>query len=129
MTAENTAGDGPSIGPVTLRVEWLAGPPRLQSRVHVRTIQVPAAAGVIGLTFARFIGAWGSTRPLPAASLWVFYLLQRVALVYAYPFAALAFVLVPFGAAAFFGKRLSSGVLIGTALIVAGICVTGLSRS
>ena len=89
----------------------------------------PAAAGVTALTFARFIGAWGSTRPLPAASLWVFYLLQRVALVYAYPFAALAFVLVPFGAAAFFGKRLSSGVLIGTALIVAGICVTGLSRS
>jgi drug/metabolite transporter (DMT)-like permease len=61
-----------------------------------------------------------------ATLLWVF-LLQRVALTHAYPFAALAFVLVPFGAAAFFGERLSSGVLIGTALIVIGICVTGLS--
>jgi drug/metabolite transporter (DMT)-like permease len=63
-----------------------------------------------------------------ATLLWV-YLLQRVALTYAYPFAALAFVLVPFGAAAFFDERLSSGVLAGAALIVAGICVTGLFRS
>jgi drug/metabolite transporter (DMT)-like permease len=62
-----------------------------------------------------------------ATLLWVF-LLQRVALVHAYPFAALAFVLVPFGAAAFFGERLSGGVLLGTALIVAGIAVTGLAR-
>ena len=59
-----------------------------------------------------------------ATLLWV-YLLQRIALVYAYP----AFVLVPFGAATFFGERLSVGILIGAALIVAGICVTGLSRS
>lgn len=63
------------------------------------------------------------------ATLWWVFLLQRVALTHAYPFAALAFVLVPFGAAAFFGERLSGGVLIGAALIVAGICVTGLSRS
>ena len=63
-----------------------------------------------------------------ATLLWV-YLLQRIALVYAYPFAALAFVLVPFGAATFFGERLSVGIPIGAALIVAGICVTGLSRS
>jgi drug/metabolite transporter (DMT)-like permease len=63
-----------------------------------------------------------------ATLLWVF-LLQRVALTYAYPFAALAFVLVPFGAAAVFGERLSNGVLIGAALIVTGICVTGIFRS
>ena len=62
-----------------------------------------------------------------ATLLWVF-LLQRVALTYAYPFVALAFVLVPLGAAAFFGERLSVGFFVGTALIVAGICVTGLSR-
>ena len=63
-----------------------------------------------------------------ATLLWVF-LLQRVPLSYAYPFAALAFVLVPFGAAAFFGERLSGGVWVGTTLIVVGVCVTGLSRS
>jgi drug/metabolite transporter (DMT)-like permease len=60
-----------------------------------------------------------------ATLLWVF-LLQRVALAHAYPFAALAFVLVPFGAAAVFGERLSSGVLVGAALIVAGICISGI---
>ena len=63
-----------------------------------------------------------------ATLLWVF-LLQRVALTYAYPFAAIAFVLVPFGAAVFFDERLTIGILVGTALIVLGICVTGLSRS
>jgi drug/metabolite transporter (DMT)-like permease len=63
-----------------------------------------------------------------ATLLWVF-LLQRVALAHAYPFAALAFVLVPFGAAAVFGERLSSGVLVGAALIVAGICISGIFRS
>jgi uncharacterized membrane protein len=52
-----------------------------------------------------------------------------VALTYAYPFAAIAFVLVPFGAAVFFDERLTIGILVGTALIVLGICVTGLSRS
>jgi drug/metabolite transporter (DMT)-like permease len=62
-----------------------------------------------------------------ATLLWVF-LLQRVALIHAYPFAALAFVLVPFGAAAFLGERLSGGVLLGSVLIVAGIAVTGLAR-
>lgn len=62
-----------------------------------------------------------------ATLLWVI-LLQRVALTYAYPFAALAFVLVPLGAAAFLGERLSTGVLAGAALIVAGIWVSGLSH-
>jgi drug/metabolite transporter (DMT)-like permease len=63
-----------------------------------------------------------------ATLLWV-YLLQRVALSHAYPFAALAFVLVPFGAAAFLGERLSGGILLGAALIVTGICVSGFSRN
>ncbi len=58
-----------------------------------------------------------------ATLLWIL-MLQRVALINAYPFAALAFVLVPLGAAAFFGERLSANVYIGTALIVVGICVT-----
>jgi drug/metabolite transporter (DMT)-like permease len=63
-----------------------------------------------------------------ATLLWV-YPLQRVALSHAYPFAALAFVLVPFGAAAFLGERLSGGILLGAALIVTGICVSGFSRN
>jgi drug/metabolite transporter (DMT)-like permease len=63
-----------------------------------------------------------------ATLLWVF-LLQRVPLSHAYPFAALAFVLVPVGAAVFFGERLSGTFLVGAALIVVGICVTGLSRN
>lgn len=61
-----------------------------------------------------------------ATVLWIF-LLQRVALMHAYPFAALAFVLVPIGASVFFGERLSPGIILGTALIVIGICVTVVS--
>jgi multidrug transporter EmrE-like cation transporter len=61
-----------------------------------------------------------------ATLLWIF-MLQRVALMHAYPFAALAFVLVPIGASTFFGERLSGGVVIGTGLIVLGICVTVVS--
>ncbi len=62
-----------------------------------------------------------------ATLLWI-YLLQRVPLSEAYPFAALAFVLVPLGAAALFGERLSSAHFVGSALIVAGICVIGLAQ-
>ena len=63
-----------------------------------------------------------------ATLLWIL-MLQRVPLSHAYPFAALAFVLVPIGAAAFFGERLSTGLVVGTALIVLGIGVTVASRS
>jgi drug/metabolite transporter (DMT)-like permease len=61
-----------------------------------------------------------------ATVLWIF-MLQRVELMHAYPFAALAFVLVPMGAWAFFGERLSLGVMVGTVFIVIGICVTVVS--
>jgi drug/metabolite transporter (DMT)-like permease len=61
-----------------------------------------------------------------ATLLWIF-VLQRIALIHAYPFAALGFVLVPVGASIFFGERLSIGVLVGSALIVTGICVTAMS--
>ena len=61
-----------------------------------------------------------------ATVLWIF-MLQRVELMHAYPFAALAFVLVPMGASAFFGERLSLGVMVGTVFIVIGICVTVVS--
>jgi drug/metabolite transporter (DMT)-like permease len=61
-----------------------------------------------------------------ATLLWIF-VLQRIALIHAYPFAALGFVLVPVGASIFFGERLSIGVLVGSGLIVTGICVTAMS--
>jgi drug/metabolite transporter (DMT)-like permease len=63
-----------------------------------------------------------------ATLLWIF-LLQRVALSHAYPFAALAFVLVPLGAALFFGERLSSGFFVGSALIAVGIWLTVLAQA
>jgi len=61
-----------------------------------------------------------------ATVLWIC-MLQRVELMHAYPFAALAFVLVPIGASAFLGERLSLGVMVGTLFIVIGICVTVVS--
>jgi drug/metabolite transporter (DMT)-like permease len=58
-----------------------------------------------------------------ATLLWIC-MLQRVALMHAYPFAALAFVFVPLGASAFLGERLTPGIVLGTILIVVGIGVT-----
>jgi drug/metabolite transporter (DMT)-like permease len=63
-----------------------------------------------------------------ATLLWI-YLLQRVALVHAYPFAALAFVLVPIGAVMFFGERVSGTFMVGALFIVIGICMTALSQN
>lgn len=55
-----------------------------------------------------------------ATLLWV-WLLQWVPLSHAYAFAALAFVLVPFAAAAVFGEAITTGLIVGSVLIVAGI--------
>ena len=63
-----------------------------------------------------------------ATVLWVA-LLQRVPLSYAYPFIALAFVLVPLGAAAFLGERLSLNFFLGSALIIGGIWLTTATRT
>lgn len=58
-----------------------------------------------------------------ATLLWT-WILRSTPLSVAYPFAALAFVLVPVLAAAVFGEALTARVLIGAALIVAGIVVS-----
>jgi undecaprenyl phosphate-alpha-L-ara4N flippase subunit ArnE len=54
--------------------------------------------------------------------LWV-WLLTQVALVYAYPFAALAFVFTPLLAVLFLHEGVSAGYLLGSALVVGGLLV------
>jgi drug/metabolite transporter (DMT)-like permease len=53
-------------------------------------------------------------------------LLRSVPLSRVYPYAALAFVLVPFFSWLFFGERIGATYLLGVAFIVAGVVVTGL---
>jgi len=59
---------------------------------------------------------------LAATFLWIF-ALREIPLSSAYPFMALAFVLVPAGAMFFFGESLDLRYFIGLALILAGIAV------
>jgi drug/metabolite transporter (DMT)-like permease len=59
--------------------------------------------------------------------LWI-YLLQRLPLSRAYPFVAVAFILVPAAASVAFGERLSLRFLAGAALIVAGVWLAGFER-
>ena len=54
--------------------------------------------------------------------LWV-WLLTQVALVYAYPFAALAFVFTPLLAALILHESVGAGYLFGSALVIGGLLV------
>ena len=60
-----------------------------------------------------------------ATLLWT-YLLTKIPLTVAYPFAALAFVFVPLGARFFLGEQLSLRYGIGMGLILAGILCTSI---
>jgi multidrug transporter EmrE-like cation transporter len=60
--------------------------------------------------------------------LWL-WLLQKIPLTIAYPFAALAFLLVPIGAWIFFREPLNLRYLLGVCLILAGVIVTTTSRA
>jgi multidrug transporter EmrE-like cation transporter len=60
--------------------------------------------------------------------LWL-WLLQKIPLTIAYPFAALAFLLVPIGAWIFFREPLNLRYLLGVCLILAGVIVTTTSRT
>lgn len=62
---------------------------------------------------------------LVAIVLWVI-VLQKIPLSVAYPFAALAFVIVPFFSWAVYGENVNMAHIIGTALILAGIAVISL---
>lgn len=58
------------------------------------------------------------------AWIWV---LRNAALKTAYPFMALAFVIVPIGAVYFFGERITPVYWAGAVLIVLGVIVTAMS--
>ena len=62
-----------------------------------------------------------------ATFLWL-WLLQRIPLTTAYPFAALAFVLVPLGGWLFFDESVNLKYVGGVALILSGVLLTSLSR-
>ncbi|ALN62943.1 putative membrane protein [Lysobacter antibioticus] len=49
--------------------------------------------------------------------------LTKLDLSRAYPFTALSFILILISSAFFFGDTLSLGKMIGTALIIGGVCV------
>ena len=59
--------------------------------------------------------------------LWIV-VLQDVPLTRAYPFMSLGFVLTPLAAVIFFGEAVDLRYLLGTALILAGIYLTGIPR-
>jgi drug/metabolite transporter (DMT)-like permease len=59
--------------------------------------------------------------------LWL-WLLQKIPLTTAYPFAALAFLLVPFGGWLFFKEPLNGKYMIGVAFILGGVILTSTSR-
>ena len=63
-----------------------------------------------------------------ATFLWL-WLLQKIPLTTAYPFAALAFVLVPLGGWLFFNESINLKYIGGVSLILAGVILTSLSRS
>ena len=62
-----------------------------------------------------------------ATFLWL-WLLQKIPLTTAYPFAALAFVLVPLGGWLFFDESVNIKYIGGVSLILAGVLLTSLSR-
>jgi len=62
-----------------------------------------------------------------ATLLWI-YVLRTVPLTKAYPFMALSFVIVPIGSILFFSEQVRLQYVIGTALIVAGVVITTLSK-
>lgn len=57
---------------------------------------------------------------MSATLLWIF-ALREVPLSKAYPFMALAFVLVPIGAVFFFGETIGLRYFVGLALVIAGV--------
>jgi drug/metabolite transporter (DMT)-like permease len=71
---------------------------------------------VYGLAVAAFTIYCGAT------FLWI-YVLRYVALSKAYQFMALSFVIIPVASYIFFQERLTIGLILGSLLIVLGICV------
>lgn len=91
--------------------------------------QVPHVQGLNGWFTLLFQPVILSALTLYGAStlLWL-WLLQRIPLTTAYPFAALAFLLVPFGGWLIFNESLNGKYLIGVACILGGVILTSTSR-
>ena len=68
---------------------------------------------------------WVALLPYATATVLWLYLLQQVPLSRAYPFSALAFVVVPLLAAALFGEVLSLRLMLGCGMILLGVWLVG----
>ncbi len=77
------------------------------------------------MTDSRYLA--GLVAALLASFCWLF-AIKETALSVAYPFMALSFILVPLGSAWLFGDRLTTGQLLGGALIVAGVTLNAVPR-
>lgn len=100
---------------------------KARSLTYMRTI---SAADSVSYLLAMFTDVWALSGWASAVLAGCFWMLaiQNSDLGYAYPFMALSFVLVPIGAAIFFGEPLPLSQLAGLALIVGGVTVSTLSR-
>jgi len=85
----------------------------------------PALTGLAGVfALAQNIWAWFAMTLYGSATfLWIL-ILQRVPITLAYPFVALGFVLVPFGAWLLFREPITSKYAVGVFFILCGIFIT-----
>ena len=113
------------IGLVTFAASMATG----QVLFKLGALKAPPAEGLGGWAVLVLQPVVIAALTLYAAStlLWL-WLLQRIPLTTAYPFAALAFLLVPFGGWLFFKEPLNARYLLGVGLILSGVIVTSASR-
>ena len=113
------------IGLVTFAASMATG----QILFKLGALKTPPVEGIQGWIQLIFQPVVIAALCLYAAStlLWL-WLLQRIPLTTAYPFAALAFLLVPFGGWLIFKEPLNGRYLMGVGLILAGVILTSASR-
>lgn len=112
-------------------------------RAMMATLAVVLALAVGQLLFKATALAWSAEKTLfstrvmmrllpslmvygVATLAWI-WVLRNAPLKTAYPFMALAFVIVPIGASFFFGERITLLYGVGAALIMVGVMITALS--
>lgn len=113
-------------------------------RVIMATLAVVMALAVGQLLFKSTAMAWSAEKTLfsmkvmcrliPSLAVyglatiaWI-WVLRNAQLKTAYPFMALAFVIVPIGAFYFFGERVTPMYAVGAAFIIIGVVITALSN-
>lgn len=93
--------------------------------------RLPAEAGFDARTFLALLGNWQLALALivyaGSTALWLF-ALKGTPLSQAYPFVAIAMVLVPLAAAMLLGETLTLSLVLGTLLVVAGVLVVALGH-